>query len=210
MFKWFTKKREIEEIKEQTKKSFEDVKKDFLSVGEWIKHLDEEKNNQEGTIHALKEDLEHIREDIEGIKNALEFLSQTRKNYPNNNLFKTNNNLFNKQTGVEPVQTAVQTAVQTPILSIFSISEKAIIWALLNSDLKLSYEDLATMLGKEKSTIRGQINTIKSKSEGLICEKIEENGKKRVYIPEEIKEKLLKKQKVRVKNEKKKQKISEY
>ena len=67
-------------------------------------------------------------------------------------------------------------------------------------------------MGKEKSTIRGQINTIKSKSEGLIEESIEKNGKKRVFIPEEIKEKMLKKQKVRVsesKNIKKQEKNEE-
>jgi hypothetical protein len=65
--------------------------------------------------------------------------------------------------------------------------------------MKLSYDDLAAMLQKERSTIRGQINTIRQKSEGLIEESIEKNGKKRVFIPEEIKEKLIKKQKVRVK-----------
>ena len=67
--------------------------------------------------------------------------------------------------------------------------------------MKLSYDDLAAMLGKERSTIRGQINTIKQKSESLIEEIIEKNGKKRVFIPEEIKEKMLKKTKVRVKRD---------
>jgi len=62
------------------------------------------------------------------------------------------------------------------------------------------------MLGKERSTIRGQINTIKQRSEGLIEEEIEKNGKKRVFIPEEIKEKLLKKTKVRVDSGKKSKK----
>ena len=79
--------------------------------------------------------------------------------------------------------------------------------------MKLSYDDLAAMLGKERSTIRGQINTIKSKSESIIEEIIEKNGKKRVFIPEEIKENMLKKAKVRVekqKNKKKSKKVSEY
>jgi len=65
------------------------------------------------------------------------------------------------------------------------------------------------MLGKEKSTIRGQINTIKQKSEALISEKIEQNGKKRLYIDEKTKEKLMKKQKVRVEKQKKTQKVKE-
>ena len=71
--------------------------------------------------------------------------------------------------------------------------------------MKLGYDDLSAILGKEKSTIRGQINAIKAKSENLIEESIEKNGKKRVFIPEEIKEKMLKKQKVRL-NESKNQK----
>jgi hypothetical protein len=61
-------------------------------------------------------------------------------------------------------------------------------------------------LGKEKSTIRGQINAIKQKSEGLIMEYFEKNGKKRVYVPEEVREKLQKYAKVRVKKEKKDEK----
>ena len=73
----------------------------------------------------------------------------------------------------------------------------------MNSEMKLSYEDLALMLGKERATIRGQINAIKQKNEGLIEEIVEKNGKKRVFIPQEIREKMLKKAKVRVKDRKK-------
>jgi len=70
----------------------------------------------------------------------------------------------------------------------------------LNSDLKLSYEDLAAMLGKRKSTIRGQVNSIRQKSEGLIEEIVGENNKKRVFIPEKNKEILLKTRKVKSRN----------
>ena len=69
--------------------------------------------------------------------------------------------------------------------------------------MKLSYDDIGAIMGKERSTIRTQINGIKQKSENIIKEMIEKNGKKRVFIPEEIKEKLLKKSKVRVKSRKK-------
>ena len=71
-------------------------------------------------------------------------------------------------------------------------------WILLNSDMRLSYDDLAAMLGKERSTIRGQINRIKQKNESLVEEVVEKNGKKRVFIPEEIREKMLKKSKVSI------------
>ena len=53
------------------------------------------------------------------------------------------------------------------------------------------------MLGKTKATIRGQINVIKQKSEGLIEEVIGENNKKRVYIPEKAKNILLKSKKIK-------------
>ena len=204
MFNWFRKK-DKEEIKEETKKGFEAVKKDIISVSGWIKHLDSQKNIQQKDIDQIKQDISSIFEEIEGLKNVVSIVGNTNINKP----FKTNSQLLNKQTAVYSVQTAVQTAVQTPNLNNFSITERAILWILLNSELKLSYDDLAAMLGKEKSTIRGQINTIRQKSFGIIEEQIEQNGKKRVFIPEEIKEKMLKKAKVRVNSGKKQQKNEE-
>ncbi len=64
--------------------------------------------------------------------------------------------------------------------------------------MKLSYEDLAMLLGKERSTIRGQINAIKQKSEGLVEELMEKNGKKRVFVSENVKERLAKYAKTRM------------
>ena len=63
--------------------------------------------------------------------------------------------------------------------------------------MKLSYADLAAMLGKRRATIRGQINSIKQKSEGLIEEIVSENNKKRLFISEKVKTALLKTQKVK-------------
>ena len=194
MFNWLFRKKEIEEVKKETKKSFDDVKKDIISITGWIKHLDSEKNLQKKEINDLKEISSSIKEELEGVKNVLSLIGE--KNF--SGVFKTPKQLFKKQTAVYPVQTAVQTAVQTPNLGHFSITERAILGVLLGTEMKLSYDDLAKILFKEKSTIRGQINSIKQKSEGLIEENIEKNGKKRVYIPENMKEKLLKKQKVRV------------
>lgn len=199
MFGWFSRKKEAEKIKEDTKKSFDAVKKDINAVSGWIRHLDSEKNLHEKEISDLKEDLSTIKIELEGVKNVLSFIGETKVNKP----FKTTKQLFKKQTAVYPVQTAVQTAVQTPNFDKFSITERAILWILLNTDMRLSHDDLGAMLGKEKSTIRGQINRIKQRSESLIEEIIEENGKKRLFIPEEIKEKILKRAKVRVKKNKK-------
>jgi len=87
--------------------------------------------------------------------------------------------------------------------------ERAIIWALINSgeEMKLSYDDLAALLGKNKSTIRGQINGLKQKSEGLVEEIRESNGKKRLFIPEKMRQFIVKSVKVRVNNSKKPKKV---
>jgi len=160
----------------------------------WIKHLNSEREMHKKEIEDIKEDLSSIKNDIEGIKNVISIIEELNPQ----RVFKTPKRLFNKQTAVYPVQTAVQTAVQTPKLDQFSVTERAILWILLNTDMKLSYDDLASMLGKERSTIRGQINRIKQKSGGIVEELTEQNGKKRVFIPENIKENMLKKAKVRV------------
>ena len=198
MFWLFTGKKEIDKAKEEARKGFENVKKDMSSISGWIKHLDSEKNLQKKEIEDIKDILSTMQNEIEGVKNVLAIMNDMKTN----KVFKTPKQLSNKQTAVYPVQTAVQTAVQTPNFDQFSITERAIIWILLNTDMKLSYDDLAAMLGKERSTIRGQINAIKQKSESLIEEVIERNGKKRIYIPENLREKLLKKTKVRVKKSK--------
>ncbi len=195
MFGFFFGKKETEKIKEDTKKAFDSVKKDISSITGWIKHLDSEKNLQKMEIKEIRDILSSINEEVEGIKNVVSLIGEMKTNTP----IKKNKRLFNEQTAVYAVQTPVQTAVQTPKLDQFSITERAILWILLNTDMKLSYEDLAAILSKEKSTIRGQINAIKQKSEGLIEESIEKNGKKRVHINENIKENMLKKSKVRVK-----------
>jgi hypothetical protein len=196
---WFSRKKEINNLKKDAKSSFDSVKKDINAINGWINFLESEKNNHKKHIEDIREDLSSIKEEISNLKNIISFMGEVKINQTS----KTHKQLFNKQTAVYPVQTAVQTAVQTPNLSHFSITERAILWVLLNTDMKLSYDDIAAMLGKERSTIRGQINTIKQKSENLIEEEIERNGKKRVFIPEEMKEKMLKKTKVRVKEREK-------
>src|SRR3989344_6767488 len=199
MFEWIFGKGDVKRVEDDTKRGFEAVKKDITSVTGWIKHLDSERNMHQKEIELLKGGLSTVEKELDGIKNVLAIMNDLKPKQ----LFKTPKQLLDKQTAVYAVQTGVQTGVQTPNFEQFSVTERAILWILINSDMKLSYEDLASMLGKEKSTIRGQINSIKQKSEGLVKESIENNGKKRVYIPEEMKEKFMKKQKVRVRIRKK-------
>lgn len=184
---WFWRKNPVEKLKEDLKKSFDSIKDDFSRASDWISHLDDKHGKHEERFDEVFSRLERVEEELLQLKSFVSFF--------NTKMTKTSEQgegLFNKQTAVQGVQTPVQTAVQTAFLGNFSVMERAIVWALLNSDMKLSYEDLAVLLGKSKATIRGQINSIKQKSEGLINEKMEKNGKKRVYINDRTKEILLK------------------
>jgi len=207
MFWWFSGKREVEGLKRDTKRGFDDVKKDLTSLSTWVKYLESEKNSQKKDIDEVKRILSSIEDEIEGLKNVISIANELKPNRQN----QTPKQVFRKQTAVYAVQTGVQTGVQTPNFDQFSVTERAIIWVLINTDMKLSYDDIAAILGKERSTIRGHLNRIKQKSDGMIEETVEKNGKKRLFIPENIKEKILKKSKVRVKsketNKKKEEKL---
>ena len=203
MFGWLFGDR-TKRLEEETKKSFSNIKDDMDKVGIWLKHLKEEDKQLFKMVSEFKQDLSTIKGEISEIRESIDLAVEQRTN---KHLFKKLP-VFDKQTAVYGVQEAVQTPVQTgnfyEILRNLSSNERVIIFALLNSEngMKLSYEDLAMLLGKEKATVRGQINAIKQKSEGLIEEIIEKNGKKRVFVPEEIKEKLVKYAKVRVRGNK--------
>jgi len=198
MFGWFSKKR-VKQVEEETRKSFSEVKKDIDVVGKWIKHLNVRDKQLFDLVFVLQKDLSSINEEIKSLREGLDFVSEIQEN---KQLFKKLP-VLDKQTAVGGVQKAVQTAVQTgnfyDILKNLTSHERLVVMTLMNNDMNLSYEDLALLLGKEKSTIRGQINSIRQKCEGLINEIVEKNGKKRVFIPIEIKEKLAKYAKVRVK-----------
>ena len=198
MFGWF-KKKENRELEKKTQEGFNSVKRDMDAVGKWIKHLDKQDKQLFDFISLIKEDLSYIKDELDGLREAVEEMSDAEEN---KQVFKKLP-VLDKQTGIYAVQEAVQTAVQTgnfyDIFKRLSSNERALVVTLMNSEMKLSYEDLALLLGKERSTVRGQINSIKQKSEGLIEEIVEKNGKKRVYVPEEIKEKMQKYSKVGVK-----------
>lgn len=200
MFEWLFGKKESKR-EEETKKSFSAVKKDMDEIAKWIKYLDSRDKQLFDELNILKQDLSTVTEELAGLREGIEIVNDEQEN---KQVFEKTG-VRGKQTADLDVENAVQTAVQTgnfyEILKGLSGNERLLIMTLANSDMKLSYEDLALLLGKERSTVRGQINSIKQKSEGLIEEITEKNGKKRVFVPEEIKEKLAKYAKVRVKRE---------
>ena len=191
MFGFWNRKREVEEIKDETRKGFDHVKQDIQDVSKWVQHLKQREEEQQDQISEIKEILSSIRGELEDLRQEVSLVGSVAA------VPKTGKNkqVFGKQMGVYPVQTAVQ----TPDFEQFSVTERTILWVLLNYEGKLSYEDIAVLLEKDKSTIRGQINMIRDKNEGIIEETVEKSGKKRVFIPDEIKEKVLKKTKVSAK-----------
>lgn len=199
MFDWFFGKKN-KELEEKTQKGFENVKNDIDKVSRWIKHLDSKDKQLFALLDELKNDLSSLKSEIGALNEgaALAEIGVKHKQLAKRTA------VLDKQTAVYPVGEGVQTPVQTGnlynILQNLTSNERLLIFALLNAGegMKLSYEDLARLLGKERSTIRGQINTIKQKSEGLIMELTEPSGKKRVFVSEEVRNKLLKYAKVRV------------
>jgi predicted transcriptional regulator len=192
-FLWFGKKRdeEVQTLSENVKTSFDGVKQDFRKIADWITHLNSKDNEHDGKISDLNTRLNSLESEVVELRTFISFFS----NRMSKQLFKQEQTPVGKQTAVEGVQTRVQTAVQTAILGNLSVMERAIVWVLLNNNdptMKMSCEDIAALLNKDKSTIRGQLNAIKNKSD-ILAETIEKNGKKRYHVPESAKEILLSK-----------------
>ena len=195
MFGFFSKKvekREFEQLKQAVQTGFNSAKQDANSLNSWVRHLKEEENGLKNQVLDISEEIASMKEELESLKNVIAIVGERP-------VFKQKQTVFGKQTAFKGVLNSVQTAVQTAFLDNLTATERAIVFVLLNSDMKLSYEDLAAMLGKDRTTIRGQINAIRQKSEGLIEEIVGENNKKRVFIPEKAKEILLKTRRVRLK-----------
>ena len=202
MFEWMFGKKSVKRLEEETKKSFSEVKRDMNWVGKWIKHLDARDKQLFDIVNSLKRDLSSVFSEFESVRESVSVAVESNRN---KQVFKKLP-VLDKQTLVEDVQNAVQTTVQTAnfydILKNLSGNERLLVMTIMNNEMKLSYEDLALLLGKERATVRGQINAIKQKCDGLIDEIIEKNGKKRVFVNDEIKQKYAKYAKVRVKGRK--------
>ncbi len=80
MFKWLFGKKEVALIKEETKKGFDFVKKDISAVGEWIKHLDSEKNLHKKDMEEIREILSSVQEEIIELKNMFSIMNELKPN----------------------------------------------------------------------------------------------------------------------------------
>lgn len=180
---WFFRKKENKinerffEFNEKIDCSFSNVKNDIENIGKWINHFHDKHKGHESEFENIKFRVGNVEKTVEDIWTAVQTAVQTGR------LSKQ------PQTDSRPKQMSVQENLQN--LRNLTVTERAVVWVLLNTDLKMSYEDLCMILGKDKSTLRGQINNIKQKSESLIEEYVERNGKKRFYIDEKLKNEIL-------------------
>ena len=188
----FASKEDHTDLKNEVKQAFSGVKNDLKKASEWITHLNTRDQQHEQSVEELHDRLSSMEDEISEMRNFIAFFSTKMSKQ----VFKQRQTGVYKQAAVEGVQTGVQTAVQSSFLNNLSVMERAIVWTLLNTDLRLSCEDVAAILNKERSTIRGQINSIKQKSEGLIEEFMEKNGKKRFFIPEDVRETVFSKMRI--------------
>jgi septal ring factor EnvC (AmiA/AmiB activator) len=192
---WPFKKRDdsvYDDLKGEVKQAFGSVKGDITKASEWISHLHTKSKHHETKFDLVDQRLSTIENDLEEIKNFISFFSARINGRVFKQLSKQEQTPVYKQTAVGAVQTGVQTAVQSGFLGNLSANERLIVWTLLNSDMKLSCEDIATILNKDRSTVRGQINAIKQKSD-FLSETIENSGKKRFFVESSVKEMLLSK-----------------
>lgn len=194
------KKEEFEHHKSAVQTALNSAKQDVLNLSRWIEHLDNADSGLKSDVEDIYEELSTVKSELQELKNMVS-LAVSPKVLKK---IQADQTAVDKQTAVLAVQNGVQTAVQTAFLEKLSISERALVMILLNSDMKLSYEDLGAMMAKDSTTIRGQVNSIKQKCHGLIHEQIEKNNKKRLYIPEKLRNTLLKRVKVSAKRAKNK------
>ncbi|MBI2671028.1 hypothetical protein HYX18_03565 [Candidatus Woesearchaeota archaeon] len=181
--------------------SFSNIKKDMENFSKWVMHLEKHRTHHHSKIGDIEKKVYFLEKMLEDIKIGQTFVRLPDVSKHGQTFVRLKQTAVGVQTGVDVVQTPVQTAIQTfkpigtselkEILRNLTVMERAVLWTLLNTDLKMSYDDLAVLLGKDKSTLRGQITNIKRKSDDLIKEFIENNGKKRFFVDENIKKMMI-------------------
>lgn len=176
--------KKIDDLHQSVSFSFSNIKRDMDSVGNWITHFNEKHERHDENFDKVHKRLQKVEQELGEMKEVWTRV-QTRV-----------------QTGQTRVQTRVgQTDVRLKQMSVqantleklknLSVMEKQLMWILLNSEIKMSYDDLFVVLGKNKSTLRGQINNIKLKSPDLIKEAVENDGTKKFYVSDNVRDQIL-------------------
>lgn len=95
-------------LEREVKQAFSSVKNDFKRASDWITHLNTRDKHHEESIEELNERLSSMEDEMSEMRDFVSFFS----NKMSKQLFKQQQTAVHRQTGVEGVQTAVQTAVQ--------------------------------------------------------------------------------------------------
>lgn len=182
--------------------SFSNIKNDMETFSKWVTHLENHRDYHHSRIEKLEKKIDFLERALEEIKEGQTFVQTHSLSKHKQTAVRFKQTAVGVQTGVGAVQTPVQTGIQTAnfsdryelvdILRSLTVMERVVLWTLLNTDLKMSYDDLSVLLGKDKSTLRGQITNIKRKSESLVSEFTEINGKKRFFVDENLRKVILK------------------
>ena len=109
MFGFFRHKKRLEKLESEIKGSFNEVKKDFESVGHWIKHFHRGHDEVSDAISEFKRELSMIKNDLEEVKEHISMSSFAEENKQ----LSKKSAVLDKQTAVQGVEEAVQTGVQT-------------------------------------------------------------------------------------------------
>ena len=160
MFSFFKKRddeahNKIDSLHKSLDHSFSKIKEDISNVGEWITHFEEHKK-----IHHSK--IENIDERLRALEELILENNKQKEAIQTTSLSKQPQTAVRSKQLSKHVQTAVQTPLQEMLVSLTPM-ERTVFWALLNTDLKLSYSDLRNLLGKDESTVRGQVTNINRK-----------------------------------------------
>lgn len=189
-FLWFRKKEDnldekFKDLHFGLKNSFSNIKKDFEHVISRVDHLHSKKDEHHNKLDKLDKRLREIEVFFEMMKEKeAEFIHKGAL---------SKQSVQTGRTGV------VRTAVQTPVfqtgflgkLKSLTPTERNLVWSLVNTDLKLSYDDISVVIGKDKSTVRGLMNSVRRKYDDIVSEATEENGRKRFFIEEDIKSEVM-------------------
>lgn len=176
-------------LHESLHSSFSNIKRDMTGINKWLDHFKSKHENHDKKFDLLNQrinSIEEVLEEMQGVWTTVQTAVQT------GGLSKQSQTDSRPNTRLSLSKQDEEELSIARKLKKLTLMERAVVWALLNTDLKLSYEDLSVALGKDKSTLRGQINNIKTKSEGLIEEYPEKDGKKRFCISDKIKSEVLK------------------
>ena len=195
---WFFKRKKDNDIEQKfvtlhnsLHTSFSNIKKDMGDISGWLGHFKNRHDDQDKKFELLNYRINNIEEVLEELRDVWTRVQTAVQTGGLSKQPQTDSRPNSRPKLSKQAENSEELSMINRLKNL-TMMERAIVWALLNTDLKLSYDDLSVALGKDKSTLRGQINNIRTKSESLVEEYTEKDGKKRFFISEKKKNEILK------------------